>query len=253
MKSILFSSVFILLLANTQAQIIVGGDAPKKVNEPTKEKKEKSTKEYTPSGVRAFFSTTVASTYRVLVPNKNELFAEPIGERANEVAQTKWSYHVGFSSDIGKHFMWEGGVSLLRNGESYSYKFSDSTHNYTSNYNWIGVPLKLYFKHDFDKFRIQIGAGLIPQMQLKFRRTDNFITTQGLRLEEKFESTTINQSFGLSGVINAGVHYALAPRFGIFAQFEYRYQMTNSYFVRHPYDHRATSIGCNFGFTIGLD
>lgn len=253
MKQILILLFFINILTSFGfGQIQIGGDQPKD----KKEKKEK-TKAITNDSVvydlKVFLGTTYSSTFRTLEPNhKNELFSDSLGIRADEVNRTAWSFHLGFTSDISSHFMWEAGISFLQNGERYSFSDVDTSHVYDSKYSWLGVPLKIYFKHDFNKFRLQIGVGVIPQMQMKFNRTDTYKDVEGT--ESTIKTKTINgmNTFGVSAVGNIGFHYAVTNRFGFYAQFEYRHQLTSSYLKTYPYIHRGTAIGANVGFTFGI-
>lgn len=253
MKRILILTFFINILTSFGfGQIQIGGEQPKD----KKAKKEKAKKEPNDSAVynmKVFLGTTFSSTFRTLTPNsKNELFADSLGERANETRRPAWSFHLGFSNDISKHFMWEAGVSFIQNGERYDFSATDTSHSYSSKYSWIGVPLKVYFKHDFKNLRLQVGVGVIPHMQMKFRREDIYKDREGV--ESTVDTKTINgmNTFGISAVGNAGIHYSITRRFGAYALFEYRHQLMSSYLKTYPYIHRGTAIGVNFGLTFGL-
>ncbi len=252
MKRIIILIVFINILTTFGfGQIQIGGDQPKEKKE-KKEKVKKDPNDSTEYSLRLFVGTTVAGTYRTLEPNKNELFADSLGVRADEKSLTRWSFQLGFTSDINKSLMWEAGVAFMQNGEQYSFSATDTSHNYTSRYSWLGVPLKLYYKHDFNKLRLQVGAGVIPQMQMKFRREDTFLNREGTN--STVETKTINgmNTFSISAVGNIGLHYSITNRFGAFVQFEYRHQLMSSYLKTYPYIHKGTSIGANFGLTFGL-
>lgn len=252
MKRILILTFFINILTSFGfGQIQIGGDQPKG----SKEKKEKEKKEVNGStsyDSKVFLGTTYASTFRTLEPNKNDLFADSLGARADETHRPVWSFHLGFTSDISRNFMWEAGISFLRNGEQYSFSATDTSHTYNSRYSWLGVPLKFYFKHDFNQLRLQVGIGAIPHMQMKFRRTDTFKNNDNV--ESTIETKTINgmNTFGVSAVGNIGLHYSITNRFGVYALFEYRHQLTSSYLKTYPYIHRGTAIGANFGLTFGI-
>lgn len=251
MKRFLIVIFFINILTSFGfGQIQVGGNQPKI-------KKEKSVKktidgEEKPSETRVYLGTGVSSTFRTLEPNKNELFAESLGVRADETNYTAWAFHLGFSTDISKYLMWESGISFLRNGEKYAFSETDTSHTYTSKYSWIGVPIKLYFKHDISKFRLQAGVGVIPQMQMKFSKNEIFKNSNNV--ESVVETKTINgmNNFGVSAVANLGFQYNLSPKFGVFVQFEYRHQLTSSYLKTNAFIHRGTAIGSNFGVVFGL-
>lgn len=252
MKRILILSFFIHILTSFSfGQIQIGGSQP----EPVKEKKEKVKKvrnDSTDYSMKVFAGTSISSTFRRLEPNKNDLFADSLGSRANEKSKAYWSFHLGFSSDISRHFMWEAGVSFLRNGEQYNFPQNDSTHTYTTRHSWIGVPIKFYFKHDFNKLRLQVGIGAIPHMQMKYKRTDSYVQQDGTRITNDLKTINGMNTFGVSVIGNAGIHYSLSKRTGIYLMFEYRQQLTSSYWKTNPYIHKGTAIGANFGLTFGI-
>lgn len=252
MKRILILFFFLNNLTSfTFGQIQIGGNQP----EEKKEKKEKEKKIHTDStdySMRVFFGTTYANTFRVLEPNKDELFADSLGSRADEKNRSYWSFHLGFSSDISRYFMWEAGISFLRNGEQYSFSDVDSSHTYTNRHSWIGVPIKFYFKHDMNRFRIQVGAGVIPHMQLKYKRTETYVNQNGTTTTNEVKTINGINTFGVSVIGNAGFHYSLSKRVGVYAMFEYRHQLTSSYWKTNPYIHKGTAIGANFGLTFGI-
>lgn len=252
MKRILILLFFINILTSFGfGQIQIGGNDPQDKNG-KKEKVKKDPNDTTKYGIRLFLGTTYAGTFRTLAPNKNDLFADSLGIRANETSRPAWSFHLGITNDISKHLMWEAGISFIQNGERYSFSDTDTSHSYSAKYSWIGVPLKLYFKHDFNKLRLQVGIGAIPHMQLKFRRTDVFKNQKGVETTVETKTTTGMNNFGISAVGNIGVHYSITNRFGAYVLFEYRHQLTSSYLKTYPYIHRGTSIGANFGLTFGL-
>lgn len=252
MKRILILLFFINILTSFGfGQIQIGGNEPKG-KKMKNEKAKKDPNDSTKYDIRVFLGTTYANTFRTLTPNKNELFGDSLGVRANETSRPAWSFHLGVNNDISKYLMWEAGVSFIQNGERYHFSDTDTSHNYSAKYSWIGVPLKLYFKHDFNKLRLQIGVGAIPHMQLKFRRTDVFTNREGVETTTEIKTTTGMNNFGISAVGNIGVHYSITNRFGVYATFEYRHQLTSSYLKTYPYVHRGISIGANFGFTFGL-
>lgn len=252
MKRILILLFFINILTSFGfGQIQIGGDEPKG-KKAKKEQVKRESNDSTKYGVRVFLGTTYATTFRTLTPNKNDLFADSLGVRANETSRPAWAFHLGVTNDISKYLMWEAGVSFIQNGERYRFSDTDTSHNYSAKYSWIGVPLKLYFKHDFNKLRLQVGVGAIPHMQMKFRKTDVFTNQEGVETTTEVKTTTGMNNFGISAVGNVGVHYSITNRFGAYVMFEYRHQLTSSYLKTYPYIHKGTSIGVNFGLTFGL-
>lgn len=257
MKRILILLFFINILTSFGfGQIQIGGNEPKgkkaKKEKSLQQAQSKEPNDSTEYGIRVFLGTTYGSTFRTLTTNKNDLFGDSLGVRADETSRPAWSFHLGFTNDISKYLMWEAGVSFIQNGERYRFSDMDTSHTYSAKYSWIGVPLKLYFKHDFNKLRLQVGVGAIPHMQLKFRKTDVFTNREDVETTVETKTTTGMNNFGISAVGNIGVHYSITNRFGVYALFEYRHQLTSSYLKTYPYVHRGTSIGANFGLTFGL-
>lgn len=255
MKRILILGFFISILTSfVSGQIQIGGSQPKapKSSKSKKDKTIKSVNDTTVYSMKVFAGTTFGTTYRTLEPNKNELFADSLGYRADERSKAYWSFHIGFTSDINKHLMWEAGVSFMRNGEQNSFSSPDTSYNYVNRHSWIGVPLKLYFKHDLKKIRFQIGVGAIPHMQLKYKSVGMYTDINGKEISTELKTIKGMNNFGVSLIGNAGIHYSFTKRIGMYLQFEYRHQLTSSYWKTDPYIHRGTVIGANLGLTFGL-
>jgi len=254
MRHILISFVFINILTSFSfGQILVGG------NQPTaKEKKAKVTtqknkiSDSTIFNTKVFLGAGVGSTFRSLKPNSNELFADSLGARANETARTGWNFNLGFTTDLNKYLMMEGGVSYFFNGEKYNFQDTDTSHTYDSKYSWIGVPLKLHFKYDIKKFRISLGAGVIPQMQLKFRQESTTVDRLNMSTENSLKTTHGMNSFSISAIGTLGFHYNITRRFGAYLNVDYRRQLTSSYQKTNPYNHQGTAFGGTIGFTFGI-
>lgn len=234
-------------------QIQIGGSQPKKQQKAKSEKPHKQLlNDSIDNKMKLFLGATYASTFRSLEPNKNSLFADSLGERAKELSKGNWGIHLGFNSEISKYFMWEAGVSFFMNGERYHFSDVDTTHKYVNKYSWIGVPLKVHFKYDINRFRFSVGGGIIPQMQLKYRQKDDFSSRDGGSKTISTKTIEGMNTFGISGIVNAGVHFNISKRVGIYALFEYRHQLTNSFLKTKPYNHKGTSTGVNFGITFGI-
>lgn len=243
--------IFTLFISSLSfSQIQVGSKKTKEKHSKSKTIKAGDTTSF---DFRAFIGSSYGRTFRSLNENtKNPLFSDSLGERSNETPLNTWSFQLGFRSDISNYLMWEGGLSFMQNGESYSYTATDTMHSYESKYSWIGVPLKLYFKYDFGKFRTAFGVGVVPQMQLKFKRVDTFVNSNNT--ESTIKTKTINElnTFGVSVVGNVGIHYLFTSRIGLYLFFEYRQQLTPSHIKTYPYIHKGNMLGANFGLTIGI-
>lgn len=253
MKQIFITLFLITFLTSFGfGQIQIGGEQPKaKKGKHQQTKKEPN--DSTVYDLKVFLGASFGSAYRTLTPNtKNPLFADSLGERENETRSKSWGVNLGFTSDISKYFMWEAGVSLFQNGEKYSFQAVDSSHSYTSKYSWIGIPLKIYFKYDLKKLRIQAGGGIVAQMQFKYRQQEEFVNSKGTTTTSEIKTVKNVNSFGISAIANAGIHYSITKRFGAYLLFEYRHQLTPSHLKTYPYIHKGTAIGANVGFTFGL-
>ncbi|HNR85935.1 MAG TPA: hypothetical protein PKN22_02685 [Taishania sp.] len=253
MKQILIFLIFTNILTTfSYSQIQIGGD--EKAAKKEKKKKEKvKPVEKDFYDFRVYVSGTLGSSYRLLKPNtKNPLFMDSLGQRANETRSMGWGTTLGFTSDLSKYLMWEAGFSYFQNSEKYSYQATDTSHTYTSKYTWIGIPLKLHFKYDLKKVRFNVGAGVLPQMQFKYKQDDEFVNHNGKTTTSSVKTIKDVNTFGISVVANAGIHYSFTKRFGAFLQFEYRQQLTPSHLKTYPYIHKGNNIGATFGFTLGF-
>lgn len=254
MRHILISFLFINILTSFSfGQILVGGNQPKEKEKKAKTVTQKSNiSDTTVFNTKVFIGVGAASTYRSLNPNSNELFADSLGTRVNETPRIGWNFNLGFTTELNKYLMLEGGISYFFNGEKYAFKDSDTSHTYDSKYSWIGVPLKLHFKYDIKKFRISLGAGVIPQMQLKFRQESTTIDKMNITTDNTLKTSNGMNSFSISAIGTVGFHYNITRRFGVFLNIDYRHQLTSSYLKTNAYNHKGTAFGGTLGFTLGI-
>ncbi len=248
---------FILLLAvlfytNTLiGQILIGGPT-------TPTKKEKKKRVESPkidtlgnnkiaSSNSAYLVANWSKTNRLLEKN-GDIYGDTLGIRADEKNLTTWSFGIGMQSQLNKHFMWDGGISLLRNGESYSFVGSDSTFSYKSYYNFISMPLRLNYTIGKD-FKFYAGAGIIPQMFNGFRQEQEWTTTLGEKKEETIKTKTGYNSFVLSSVFNIGLMVSFQNNWSLLVSPEARIQLTSSYEKLNGYVHKGRAFGITFGLT----
>jgi len=232
------------------SQIQIGGetDEPKKEEKKKEAKPEKIKPVNENSGsTEIFINGNWSATNRNLVKNDN-IFGDSIGERANETGVNAWSFGLGIRTRIHKYLLFEGGVSYLKNGEQYSFSGTDTSFSYTNNYQYIGMPLKIYFVYGQNKLRFQAGVGAIPQMALKFKRTTEYTTTQGDSESGTLKTKIGYNSFVFSFVANVGAQYEFLPSWSIYLQPEYRVQLTSSYLKANAYKHFGNALGLSFGF-----
>ncbi len=197
-----------------------------------------------------FFLANWSVTDRVLTENKG-LFGDTLGVRADETSLNKWSFGLGFRNMITKSFAWEGGISLLRNGESYSFSGADTAYNYTTTYTYIAMPLKIDYVFG-KKLQLVTAAGIIPQMFMRYRQVGTDVDSKGS--ESPFDNSTHSgySPFVLSAVFNVGAQLKLSNQVKFFFIPEYRLQLNSTYTNKSPYIHKANAIGFNIGLSIGM-
>ncbi|MGE5945025.1 MAG: hypothetical protein ACM31G_11875, partial [Flavobacteriales bacterium] len=189
MKQLLFILIFLSSLT-TFGQIQIGGANETPIpEEKVKENKPKRDKDSVviESSTEVFIGANWSFTNRILNPNKG-VFGDSLGTREDEEGLAKWSFAIGVRGKINPFLMWEGGISYLQNGEKYLYEQGDSVYSYNSNYSFVGMPLKLYFTYGQKKWRLQIGAGLIPQMQLRFKQTIRIVDSEKNETTEEIKT-----------------------------------------------------------------
>lgn len=239
--------LFLITSLTSFGQIQIGGETedPKKEKEKTP-KQEKVTSEKS-GDTEIFLGTNWSVTDRILIENKG-LFGDSLGERAKEIGVNRWSFGLGFRTKLNNYLMCEGGVSYLQNGESYSFEGIDTSSTYTNSYQYIGMPIKLYYFYGQKKLRFQVGVGVVPQMALKFKQTSKTIDSDDNEISESVETKIGFSSFVVSIVGNIGIQYEFMPTWSIYVMPEYRRQLTSSYLNTNKYQHFGTALGVSVGF-----
>lgn len=248
-KTLLF--LFLSITLTSFGQIQIGGETEEPKKEPEKKVKPEKSVEKKSSDSEIFFGTNWSATNRVLVENKG-LFGDSLGERANETGVNRWSFGLGFRTKLNNFLICEGGVSYLQNGETYLFEGTDTSVTYTNSYQYIGMPIKLYYFFGQNKLRFQVGVGVIPQMALKFRQTSKTIDSEGSEVSESLETKIGYSSFVVSFVGNIGIQYEFTPTWSIYVLPEYRRQLTSSYLNTNKHQHFGTALGVNVGFVKAL-
>jgi len=250
MKSLSYRIICLMLLIGVHAQAQI------EVTEPIEEESEEVT-ELDLLVLKGVKTEVVAyanwsNTNRVLRPNSanDGLFGEPLGIRADEQNLNVWSYGLAIRNDLRNHFMWQGGISWIRNGETFNYQAtdSDSTFAYQTFYNYVAMPLKVMYKYG-NRVRFYGGLGLIPQMFFSYRQEQQWTTTNNTQLSETVKTKNGFNSFVLSGTITAGVQLRFNKGSSVFIEPEYRVHLTNSYQDIDNYEHFGRAFGINMGFT----
>jgi len=246
------SLIFLSLISfNSISQMEIGGTSERKKSDtlisltnhiPQKRELKGSTE--------IFIGTNCSVGNRYLVPNKG-FYGKPLGERANEKSFTTWSYALGFRNYIHKNSAFEGGISLMKNGESYQYKTADSSYNYQTTYTYIGMPLKIQYTLG-DEIRLLVGGGLTPQLFNEYKQNQQWTT----QLNEKGAATIKTKngfnSFVISASISASLQIRYSKSWSIYITPEYRWQLNSSNASIDKYRHYARVLGINFGFAYQL-
>ncbi|MCR9173650.1 MAG: porin family protein [bacterium] len=250
MKSLSNGILWLMLFCgiNAQAQI----EVPESNGKQEEKEVEEAILPLEPVKTEVIAFANWSNTSRVLRPNSanDGLFGEPLGIREDEKNLNVWSYGLGFRSDLGKRFMWQGGISWIRNGETFTYEApdTDSTFAYQTFYNYIAMPLKVLFKHG-SRVRVYGGVGLTPQMFFSYRQEQQWTTETNTQMDETIKTKNGYNSFVLSGTVTAGVQLRFNKGSSIFVEPEYRIHLTNSYESIDSYEHFGRAFGVNMGFT----
>lgn len=246
-----FILLFALLFCRTVAfsQILIGEPQPD-AKSATKKKEKKSESDSTkvkkePTGTSIYFVSNWSSTNRSLTEN-GDLFGEPLGERANETGLNTWSFGLGFQNEFAKHFMWDGGISFLRNGESYSFVGTDTAYSYQTTYSYISMPLRVNYVIGKD-FKFYAGGGLVPQMFLGYKQDRQWTRADNSEESETIKSKSGYNSFVISAVINVGMMMNFNNGWSLLVSPEARFQLNSSYMNQDAYVHKGKAYGVTFG------
>lgn len=196
-----------------------------------------------------YFETTRAKVFRELTPNANFL-AVPLGQRAFETPLTAWSHQLGIQTGLSKHIIFDGALSWMQNGESYTWQSSetDSSFSYQTRYRYLALPLHL--KYSFgQKISIYTGAGLIPALYQSYRQDVQWTNALGAKYDNQIKVNNNMNSFTISWSCVAGMEIPMNAsvrlRFGV----QFRQQLNNSYNPYQDYIHKSKAICFNFGLS----
>lgn len=198
----------------------------------------------------AYFHANWSSTSRKLIEN-DAPFGDTLGNRVFEGKLNRWSYGVGFRSRLNDYLSWEGGISLLRNGESYLYEAADTMYSYNTTYVYIGMPIKVMFTYG-QQIRVYAGGGILPQMFVQYRQDQEWLTTLDYREKNTVKTNNGYNSFVFSLVFNAGVQMDITNNMAMYVMPEFRYQLTSSYEKQADFKHYGRALGLNLGLTYKL-
>lgn len=231
------------------AQIELGGEEEPKTEETTKVEEIKEKREQDGS-TEIYFVTNWSSTSRKLEMN-DAPFGKPLGDREFEESLNKWSFGVGFRNRISEHFSLQGGISYMRNGESYLYETPDSLFTYTSSYTYIGMPIKALFTYG-DEIKFLAGGGITPQLFTGYAQQQEWRDALDVVGDNTIEQKNGFSSFVLSAAVNIGVQLQFSDNWTLLFMPEYRIQLTDSYVVTDSYNHFGRALGFDLGLTFKL-
>ena len=196
--------------------------------------------------------TNWSNTFRRLEENEG-LAGDSLGPRADEKNYNLWSFGFSFRSELTKHFLWEGGISLQKNGEKYSFEdeVTDSLYIYDSQYSYISMPIKLMYTYG-NSVKVLLGVGVVPQMFSNFKQDLKWRTALGTETSEDSKTNRWDISFVVSAVFNLGVEMEMSEKWSLMFMPEYKLQLTSSYLKTNSYKHYGRSLGFNIGIAIVL-
>ncbi len=194
------------------------------------------------------------SSNRVLIENpaKSGIFADSLGERANEGSLNIWSFGIGLRSQIHRGLWWQGGLSILRNGESYDFRDTDTSFSYQTSYTYIAMPLKLAYVYEMGIVKLYASGGIVPQMFFRYRQEQQWETKLNATGDATIKENTGYNTFVMSWVGSIGAQVKTGKNMSIFLEPEYRHQFISSYTKTDGYQHFGRVFGLNMGLVYTL-
>jgi len=244
-----FAMTFLFLSTITftsWSQVELGGDEPKK-----EEKKEVVKPEKQKDGsTEVYFVSNWSNTSRKLVEN-DAPFGDSLGQRAFESSLNRWSFGIGFRNRINDHFAIQGGISFIRNGESYLFEDADSLFTYNTTYSYIGMPIKALYTYGEDIMILSRG-GITRHLFTSYLQEREWRESADATDTEEIKEQNGYSSFALSAAFNVGVQLKFSDNWTLLFMPEYRIQLTNSYEKTDSYKHFGRALGFDIGLTLKL-
>ena len=243
--------VFVCNFFNVQSQVEISKETTKKDEKQQKEKKIKEQRENGSTGKTSiYFNANWSYTTRKLIENDG-LFGKPLGEREFETPSNHWSFGLGFRNQLHKNIALEAGISLIQNGERYTFEDVDTTFAYQTTYSYIAMPIKVLYTYGNDT-KLMAGVGITPQMFMRYRQEQDWTTSLGAPESETVKSTIGYNNFVLSATLSVGVQFRIAKRAHFQFVPEYRIQLSSSNARNDAYKHYATALGGNIGLVFDI-
>jgi len=197
-----------------------------------------------------YFITNWSNTFRRLEENDG-VFGDSLGARADETPYNLWSFGIGYRSMLTKYLMFEGGMSIMRNGEQYSFTDTDTSNIYKAEYTYVAMPLKLNYTYG-RRLKVIVGGGVVPQMLLGFKKNIEWEATDKTKGSEEVKIKEGYNTFVISAVVNLGIEYEVSAKSSVLFVPEYKTQLNSSFGKIDSYKHFGRSIGFNIGLTYKL-
>lgn len=231
------------------SQIELGGEEPKKEEKKEKEVEVKPKREQDGS-TEVYMVTNWSSTSRKLEMNAAP-FGDPLGAREFESPLNKWSFGIGFRNRLNKSISIQGGISYLRNGESYLYEETDTLFKYETTYSYVAMPIKVLYTYG-DKLTLLAGGGVTPQLFLSYVQEQEWRDSEDATDRETIKEQNGYSSFVLSAALNLGVQYQFSDNWTLLFLPEYRIQLTDTYDKTDSFNHFGRALGFDIGLTFKL-
>ncbi len=243
-----------LLLALTASfsgfsQIELGGEEPAKEDKKKKEVEVKPKREQDGS-TEVYMVANWSNTSRKLEMN-DAPFGDPLGNREFESPLNKWSFGIGFRNRLNRSISVQGGISFMRNGESYLFEEEDTLFRYETTYSYVAMPIKVLYTYG-DKLTLLAGGGLTPQLFLSAVQEQEWRDTQDETGNQTIKQQNGYSSFVLSAALNVGVQYQFSDNWTLLFLPEYRVQLTDTYEKTDSFNHFGRALGFDIGLTFKL-
>lgn len=244
-----FATIFFLATAfSGLSQIELGGEEePAKDEEKEREISDKRTQD---GSTEIYMVSNWSSTSRKLEMN-DAPFGDPLGEREFEKPLNIWSFGIGFRNEINQYFSIQGGISYMRNGESYLFEESDTLFKYNTTYSYIAMPVKALFTYG-EELKFLVGGGVTPQLFMSYVQEQEWQDPVNATGDETIKEKNGYASFVISAAFNIGVQYQFSDNWTILFMPEYRIQLTDTYEVTDSYNHFGRALGFDLGLTFKL-
>ena len=243
-------SILIFLFSFCGESVFAQVELSKETTKKEKKKKVKSGPSEKDGATSIFLTTNWSFTNSRLETNDG-LVGDSLGSRANETGLNTWSFGIGFRNRLHKNFVLEGGVSFMRNGESYSFVEADTSYSYQTQYTYIAMPIRGMYSYG-DKIEFLVGGGIVPQLFVGYKQDRQWTTSNNTDGSETFKTQNGFNTFLISAVINAGVQFKMSDSWSFLFLPEYKIQLNTSFVKLSPYKHFSRSLGFNFGLVVQL-